>query len=88
VPALSPEVVKAARPLLSRVAVPRIVDPSWNVILPVGMPSVLATLAVKVIAWLKLDGLADALKSIRGIARLTLCAKGADVLAVKLLSPV
>src|SRR5207245_9338950 len=53
-PCVNAEVWNVARPLLSSVPVPRVVEPSWNVTVPVGVPppgAMAATTAVKVVAW-------------------------------------
>ena len=49
VPRANVEVVKVALPLLS-VPVPRVVDPSLKVTVPVGVPPLEVTVAVKVTA--------------------------------------
>lgn len=49
------DVVSIALPPLS-VPVPRAVVPSLNVTVPVGVPDVAVTVAVKVTAWSKADG--------------------------------
>ena len=54
----SADVVKLACPLLS-VAEPSAVAPSLNVTVPVAVPLLAATLAVKVTAWPTVDGFAD-----------------------------
>lgn len=55
------EVVKVAWPVPSRVEVPNVVAPSLNVTVPVGVPPLDVTVAVKVTDWLNTEGLAEEL---------------------------
>jgi hypothetical protein len=60
-PITSDEVVKVPLPEV-RLAVPRVVEPSKKVTVPVGVPTPgeeALTVAVNVTAWLKDDGLSD-----------------------------
>ena len=57
----SVEVVKVAWPVPSSVEVPRVVVPSLNVTVPMGVPPLEVTVAVKVTDWLKTEGLAEEL---------------------------
>jgi hypothetical protein len=61
VPALSVVLMNVATPLAFSVPVPRTEVPSRNVILPVGIPVPAEgfTVAVKVTAWPKTEGLGD-----------------------------
>src|SRR6266446_5714254 len=52
-------VVSVAMPEESSVPVPRLVAPSRNVTVPVGMPAGELTVAVKVTGWPKADGFAE-----------------------------
>ena len=61
-PIASPDVVNVAIPEPFKVPVPRVVEPSRNVTVPVGTPDPGASeviVAVKVTDWPKTDGLAD-----------------------------
>ena len=60
-PAGNVEVVKVAWPVPSRFEVPRVVAAFLNVTVPVGMPPLEVTVAVKVTGWLKTVGLAEEL---------------------------
>jgi hypothetical protein len=68
-PALRVEVVKDAVPLLMA-PVPRAVEPSKNVTVPV-VP--VETVAVKVTDWLTLDGFSEEISETVGVALLTVC---------------
>lgn len=68
-PVLSVEVVKVAIPLLI-VPVPRLVEPSKKVTVPV---ATVGTEAVKVTAWLTADGFSDDVRTMAGVSLLTLC---------------
>ena len=57
----SVEVVNVAWPEPLSAEVPRVVVPSLNVTVPVGVPPLEVTVAVNVTDWLKTDGLADEL---------------------------
>ena len=58
---VSVDVVKVALPEPSSVEVPRVVVPSLNVTVPVGVPPLEVTVAVNVTDWLKTEGLAEEL---------------------------
>ena len=60
-PTAREEVEKLALPLLSRFEVPKVVEPSLKVTMPVGTPPLEVTVAVKVTDWLNTEGLADEL---------------------------
>jgi hypothetical protein len=68
-PTLSVEVVKVAVPLLI-VPVPRVVEPSKKVTVPV---VTVGTEAVKVTDWLTTDGFSDDIRTMAGVSLLTLC---------------
>jgi hypothetical protein len=68
-PALSVEVVKVAVPLLM-VPVPRVVEPSEKVTMPVAP---VETEAVKVTDWLTVDGFRDDVRRMVGVSLLTVC---------------
>jgi len=80
-------VLKVAVPPLS-VPVPSVVAPSSKVTVPVGnVPSAVVTVAVKVTAAPHSDGLADEATEVLLEAWFTNCASGAEVLLLKLVSP-
>jgi hypothetical protein len=68
-PALSVEVVKVAVPLLI-VPVPSVVEPSRKVTVPVAP---VETEAVKITAWVTLDGLSEDVSTTVGVSLLTVC---------------
>jgi hypothetical protein len=73
-----------------RVFVPIGVAPSLKVTVPVGMPvpgAVAITVAVKVTACPKIEGLTDELTAVVVLALLTVCVKLDELLALKLPSP-
>src|SRR5208283_5213389 len=83
------DVVKLAVPPLS-VAVPRVLEPSMNVAVPVGVPppgETGLTVAVKVTAWPATDGLREETTLVVVLACLTVWVRAAEVLVMKLLSP-
>jgi hypothetical protein len=86
---LSDEVLNAAVPLLLSVPVPRVVVPSINVTVPVGVPApgeLAVTLAVNVTDWPKTEGFgAEATLTVK--AGLTFWLTALDVLVVKSTSP-
>ena len=89
VPVPSVVLVNVAMPLAFSVPVPRVVLPSMNVTVPVGVPvpaTAAVTVAVKVTAWPKTDGLAYEVTTVFVAAR-TLCVRTAEVLVRKLESP-
>lgn len=72
----SVEVVKVAWPVPSSVGVPRVVFPSLNVTVPVGMPlpgELAVTAAVKVTDWLNTEGLPEELTVVVVPALFTTC---------------
>jgi hypothetical protein len=86
---LSDEVLKLAVPPPS-VPVPKVVVPSLNVTVPVGVPApgdTGATVAVNVTDWPKTAGFAEEVTLVVVAVWLTVWATTADVLAVKLVSP-
>lgn len=87
-PTVSVEVVKVATALPLSVPVPRLVAPSRKVTVPVGVPEVLEVIvAVKVTAApLDAEG-AELRRTAVVAARVTVSVTGAEVLAVKLESP-
>lgn len=88
-PEVRAEIVKDACPL-TRLAVPRLVSPSRNVTVPVGMPdpgAVALTVAVAITGWPKIPGFGDAFTATVGTSRFTICVNGEEVFALKLLSP-
>ena len=64
VPTDKEAVVKEALPELWRVPVPIVVDPSLNVTVPVGVPEVAVTVAVKVTDCPKADGFTDEVRAV------------------------
>lgn len=74
-----PVVTKVADPLL-RGALPRLVVPSTNVTVPVGLPGVAVTVAVKVTCWPEVIVLGLAVTVVVVAALFTVCVKTADVL--------
>src|SRR5271154_6078185 len=66
---MSVEVVSVAVPLLTA-PVPRIVEPSKNVIVPVAF---VGMVAVKITAWVTLEGLTDEVSDTVGVALVTVC---------------
>lgn len=75
---------------LARFAVPRLVRPSRNVTVPVGVPepgAVALTMAVAVTDWPKTLGFGKTFTATDGTSRFTICVNGWDVFALKLLSP-
>ena len=81
--------MKLAIPPLS-VTVPKVVEPSMNVAVPVGVPlpgETGLTVAVNVTAWPDVDGLAEETTLVVVLACLTVCVRVDEVLVVKLVSP-
>jgi hypothetical protein len=88
-PTVSVDVVNVALPA-DKVAVPRVVAPSRNVTVPVGVPEAGATavtVAVNVTACPGDDGFSDELTVVELDARFTVCVSAADVLELKFASP-
>jgi hypothetical protein len=86
VPAVSVDVANVATPEL-RVPDPRVVAPSRNVTVPVGVPPVPVTVAVNVTDWPAVDGLTDEASTVVLGLPLTTCVTTEDVLPAKLVSP-
>ena len=83
------EVVKAAVPF-DTIWVPRVVVPSRNVTVPVGVPSAGATaetVAVKVTGWPGWDGFAEEVSATDVLPWLTTWVSAVDVALVKFVSP-
>jgi hypothetical protein len=80
------EMLKVAMPPVS-VAVPKVVPPCLNVTEPVGVPNCPATLAVNVTVWHTTDGVTEDVSTVEVVALDTLCARAAEALPLKLLSP-
>ena len=74
------DVLKVATPLLLSVPVPRVVVPSLNVTVPVGVPLDEVTVAVNVTDWPNVEGLADDVSAVLVLTSLTTCETVADVL--------
>ncbi len=88
-PGASAAVVMPAEPLL-RVAVPRVVKPSMNVTVPVGIAvpgMTVPTADVRVTAWPKTEGLIWEEIPVAAAALFTICVSAVDTLARKLASP-
>ena len=91
VPADNPEVVYVACPPLS-VTVASGVLPSRNVTVPVGVPLVAVTVAVNVTLWPNTAGLAEETSAVAVapgwlLTGLTVCVSAAEVLVLKMASP-
>ena len=84
----SDEIANVARPELSA-PVPKVVAPSLNVTVPVGVtkPDTCVTAAVNVTDWPNTEGLTDELTVVVALPLLTVCVKSVDVLPVKFPSP-
>ena len=80
-------VVREAMPEEPRVAAPRLVAPSRNVTVPVGVPPGELTVAVKVTACPNTAGLAEEIDVTVVEAIFTVCDNGDEVLALKFVSP-
>jgi hypothetical protein len=83
------EIVKVACPPF-RELVPRVLEPSLKVTVPVGAAipgAVTATLAVKVIDWLCADGFTEVVTAVLVPAGFTVWESAAEVLAPKVESP-
>lgn len=72
--------MKAAIPELLRVPLPKALDPSMNVTVPVGVPEAAVTVAVKVTDCLKTDGLADEARAVAVVALFTTWVTAFEVL--------
>ena len=80
-PAVNAEVVSVAWPEPFRVPVPRVVAPSLNVTVPVGVEADPVTVAVKVTDWPKTDGFSEEPTAVE-LKPFTVCVSGAEVLPV------
>ena len=69
-------------PLLS-VPVPSVVELSLKVTVPVGVPPLDVTVAVKVTDWPDVDGFLDEATEVEVVATLTVCVSADDVLPRK-----
>ena len=86
-PTLNVETLIVALPPLS-VPVPIVVVPSLNVTVPVAvLPALFVTVAVRLTDCPKTDGLGVDVTVVTVFALLTVCVMAADVLPLKLLSP-
>ncbi len=89
-PTASVLVVNMAWPALSRVPVPRMVEPSLKVTVPVGVPApglLAVTVAVKVTDCPDSDGLAEELTSVVVLAFFTVWVSVLEVLPLKVAPP-
>src|SRR2546425_11411316 len=80
-------VVSVAMPEESSVPVPRLVAPSRNVTVPVGMPAGELTVAVKVTGWPKAVGFAEEIAVIVVAPLFTVCDKADELLGLAFVSP-
>jgi len=89
-PTVSVLVTNVAWPELSRVPVPRVLEPSLKVTVPVAVPApglFAVTVAVKVTACPDTEGLAEELTNVVVPAFLTVWVSGLEVLPLKVASP-
>ena len=89
-PTASALVVNVAWPEPSRMPVPRVLDPSLKVTVPVGVPApglFAVTVAVKVTDCPDTDGLAEELTDVAVLAFFTVWVSALEVLPVKVASP-
>src|SRR5438094_8571436 len=90
-PTANPDVLKLATPLALSAGLPSVLPPSRNVTVPVGVPAPGAalTVAVKLTACPKTDGLTDEASTVVEYwpGLLTTCVKMGETLVVKLPSP-
>jgi hypothetical protein len=82
-PTISVLVVRVARPLF-KAPVPRIADPSKNVIVPVAL---VGAVAVKVTDWLTTEGLSDDVTTTAGAPLTTVTTTGGEIAGLLLASP-
>jgi len=85
-PCDSVEVVNFALPLLS-VPVPRVVEPSLKVTVPMGVPPPDVTVAVKVTAAPSVDGFREEANAVELVACFTVCVSTDEVLVAKFVVP-
>ena len=89
VPTASDEMVKVAVPEFT-LNVPSVVLPSLKVIVPIGVPEPGAnalTVAVKLMLWLRMEGVPEVLIAIDVVALLTVSLSTEDVLPRNMVSP-
>ena len=85
---LKVEIVNVADALEFREPVPKVVLPSLNVTVPVGVPDVAGfTLAVNVTLWPNVEGLIEEVSVVVEPALFTVCVSTGDVLPVKFALP-
>jgi len=87
VPTAREAVVSVAMPEESSVPVPRLLAPSRNVTVPVGMPAGELTVAVKVTGWPKTLGFAEEIYATVVEALFTVCYNADELLGLKFVSP-
>ena len=87
-PLVKVEMVNVADALEFREPVPKVVLPSLNVTVPVGVPDVAGlTLAVNVTLWPNVEGLIEEVSVVVEPALFTVCVSTGDVLPVKFALP-
>lgn len=82
----NPEVLRRARPAESNLTDPMLLVPFRNVTVPVGVPAVAITVAVKVTVCPLVDGLSEDASEVVVLA-LTVCVRAGEVLDRKFVSP-
>ena len=87
VPTLNDEIGNVATPEAFSVTVPRVVAPSLNVTVPVGVPIEEVTIDVNVTAWPYVDGFSEEESAVELVALLTVCTSADEVLPAQLASP-
>jgi len=80
-------VVSVAMPEESSAPVPRLVAPSRNVTVPVGVPAGELTVAVKVTGWPKTLGFAEEIDATVVAPLFTVCDNADELLGLKFVSP-
>lgn len=78
--------LNVALPLLS-VPVPNVVEPFLKVTVPVGVPPLEVTVAVKVTDWPEVDGLREEVSEVELLALLTVWVSAGEVLPAKSVLP-
>jgi hypothetical protein len=76
--------------VLTLAGLPVLLPSTWNCTVPVGVPApgaVILMVAVKVTLWPKPDGLAEAATAVLLLALVTVWVSAAEVLALKVVSP-
>ncbi len=89
-PRLNTDVLNVAEPLLSATGEPRLLPPSLNCTVPVGVPDpggTADTVTVKVTDWPKTEGLLFEVTTVKLLAWLIVCVGSEPVLPVKFVSP-